>query len=301
LPHKDPEKRKEYMRKYSKTHPDKRKERWKDPKVKKYMKNYRLKNKERNKQYQLDWYEKNKFKERINHKIKYFKKKTTKLIQQYKLFKQLKNDEIINGLLLSDAHLRNIRDGQNSELELEQSDKNESLVIKLQEHLTELGIATNTFRYLHKNTNTWGVKVYSYRSIAFTLLRKHWYDDRLKIVPNKIKITPKTLAYWFMGDGSSVWINKNKTKSMILLFTEGFTKNDTISLQKKLLDLGIKSHLQQKHKLEGRYFIVIGTSYDVFKFFEIVEPYILLSFRYKIKKPIRKTRAEAIRERFKKS
>jgi len=206
------------------------------------------------------------------------------------------NDEIINGLLLGDAHLtKPTKNLPNSHIEFEQSDKHEKYVNVIQNYLQDLGWNTNTYRYLHRNTNTWGIRVYASYNIEWTKLRHKWYPDGKKIVPDDLILTPKTLAHWFMCDGSCNWFLGNHKKSYIDLHSESFTKDEDILLQKQLLRLGIKSRLYEHFTTKNHYRITIAQSYSVNKFLKIIENSIIPIFKYKMKFPNVMTRAESAR------
>lgn len=199
--------------------------------------------------------------------------------------------EIINGLLLSDAHLtKPTKNLPNSHIELEQSEKHEEFVNVVQNHLTDLGWNTNTYRYLHKNTNTWGIRVYASYNKNWTKLRHKWYLKGKKIVPNDLVLTPKTLAYWFMGDGSCWW--GTKKTSTICFYTQGFHKDYVIRLKNLLNDCGIHLKLQKRSTMKNGFILQTGVSTEINHFFDIVEPYIIPSFQYKIKRPSALSRIE---------
>ena len=289
MPHKDPIKKKEYMKQYQITHPDKRC-RWKEPKNIEYMKEYRIKNKERILQQMKNWCQENSFHRRINQKIYYFNKNKRKLLSMFRQANEIVNDEMIQGLLLSDGYLRKIDDQQNSCLEVEQSESHKDFILRIADHLKEIGIGYGFYEYLHKNNKTgfapasWGIRIFSYRHLGFTKLRKKWYPCGKKIVPKDIKLTPKVLAYWFMGDGSTNWRNKEKRTSVTMLHTQGFDNEFVLFLKDKLHELGIEIiHLQRKPN--DRYALRIERAKDVKRLFNIIEPYILPCFNYKIKYP----------------
>lgn len=196
-------------------------------------------------------------------------------------------DEIINGLMLSDGNLQKpLTQFQNSRFVLGQSTKNIQLVYFFQKHLKTLGIESSIRYYKAKLGDT--VILNSLKYPDFTRLRELWYYDGTKIVPRNLVLTEKTLAFWFMGDGSTRWMNRKKARRVnIHIATYGFDNDSVIFLRNKLNELGL-----EKIKIYYRLMnpnrqphIYIDNDEDVIKFMNIVKPYIIDCFAYKIKYP----------------
>lgn len=236
---------------------------------------------------------------RMRIRVKSFKLKKERLLRDYKFFSKIWDDEIITGVLLSDAHLRNIKDGQNSCIEMIQTYENKEFVLSLKEHLEELGFSTGLYTWKKiklKNGFNWGLKVFSFRDRFFTFQRKRWYRGSLKIIPNDLVITPKVLAYWFMGDGTANWKNKEKSKVSVNLSTHGFEIEDVqklVLMLEKQLNLSFGMHKAGVSKTGRIYYRMgIDESEEVFKFMKLIESYILPIFHYKLKYPIVSKRSE---------
>jgi len=124
-------------------------------------------------------------------------------------------------------------------------------------------------------------------------LRKIWYPNGYKIVPKNLKLTLKTLAWFYMGDGSSSDKKGHSVKKYdITLATQGFKKEDTITIIQKLHDLGFIGAYPMKRKLtlpaKGRGFaIILSRTKQVAEFMKMVEPFMIRpTFSYKIKHPL---------------
>ena len=100
--------------------------------------------------------------------------------------------------------------------------------------------------------------------------RKRWYvknNDKAyrhkyrKIVPNDVRITPKSLMLWYLGDGSVNW---SRNKLSICLSTDGFIRDDVAKLCDKLSEIvGAKcTHLKNNR-------ISLGVDATI-KFFNII-------------------------------
>lgn len=82
---------------------------------------------------------------------------------------------------------------------------------------------------------------YKFRTRALVILKSIydlWYPNRIKIVPNNLKLSSLTMAHWFCDDGC-IRLKKdrdgNTTKAMILkLSTNSFTKEEVDRLTELL-------------------------------------------------------------------
>jgi hypothetical protein len=118
-------------------------------------------------------------------------------------------------------------------------------------------------------------------------IKNRWYNDKTKIVPYDLIITPIMLANWFMGDGSSTYIGVNKLSVVIMLHTDKFTEQEVNRLISQLKILGLQDtylgHNTNKDKTRIYPIIKISTSGCVGKFMDMIIPYMCKSFEYKIK------------------
>jgi len=232
----------------------------------------------------------------------------------------LTHDEIIDGLLLSDAHITYPdSDYANVEFQLDLTIDSEEMVDYVEKYLNNFGFTT-WHKRLTRKTNytkepTTHKRFHTHRFPTFTKLRKRWYKGRDKIIPLDLKLTPETLAFWHMGDGSARYYSRGILKGEIILETQCFTKSEVDFLRKKLSEIGLKKsrtvfrkkqcikpkcnnkakkgrtvcnkHLDYDYKIipekdqEG-YAIVMKTSKYVSRFMELVEQYMLDCFSYKV-------------------
>lgn len=204
--------------------------------------------------------------------------------------------EMINGLLLSDAWIpKRYSVNQNCSFYFSQTIPRKDLVVFVANHFQEILI---DYRYFERDvTSVMNDRIIKSKRVCeirtcrnkiFTELRVKWYPDEKKIIPKDIVLTPKTLAFWFMGDGSANWVNRNgterKNRSSISLHTDGFTFDDCSFLVNKLRELGYnKACIQKSGKQQP--IIVICRQKEVYNFMKMIEPYILECFDYKLKFP----------------
>lgn len=205
---------------------------------------------------------------------------------------RLLTDEILTGLLLSDGSLLKPKNQfQNSQFHLSQALKNKGMIDYIEKYLNEIGISTYKKTYVRELGEV--VNLNTERHPLFTELRQIWYPDNKKIVPDSIRLTPKTIAYWFMGDGTSYWYSRGIKKVTLSIATDGFTTNDVIGLQGSLHEMGIDMHLRFRIG-NTRPYLETKKAEFVYKFMNVVKPYMLQCFYYKVKFPSLNTKTGCI-------
>lgn len=120
------------------------------------------------------------------------------------------------------------------------------------------------------------VKLSTLHYRSFLTERLRWYPDGLKRVPKDFDITsPITLAYWHMGDGSAY----SKDRLHIQLATNGFVEKDVEWLRDQFADrLGIKAFIAHWREQP----VLSLGHHNAARFVEIVRPFVVDSFRYKV-------------------
>ena len=119
-------------------------------------------------------------------------------------------------------------------------------------------------------------------------VRKDWYQDGKKQISDKVisKITPISLAFWYMDDGCLSYRNKEETAYFIRLNTQGFSYDE---IDKLRLMLNQKFNIISKinkdkisSKGEWMYRLDISSTEESNKFLSLVAPYICDSMLYKL-------------------
>lgn len=116
---------------------------------------------------------------------------------------------------------------------------------------------------------------------------RRWYPDGTKEVPEDFRFTPVVLADEFTGDGSA---RKDKRSPTICLqlCTEGFSLGSIEKIEQELSRLGIADtgRTQQYKRLKGNGSgIRVNVPQGAVNFFmDLVEPHVMPSYRYKIKR-----------------
>ena len=186
--------------------------------------------------------------------------------------------DILLGLLLGDGHLE--KNGSYVRLRVDQKLDHGNYVKWLYGELANL--VPSKPRIIREKDKRTG-KVYSrlhfstYSTSELNKWRDIFYCNRRKIIPPNIESMLKSkvsLAIWFMDDGY-----KRNDCAAIRLNTDAFNCDEQIILIQCLRkNFKIKSHLHKK----GKWFNIYIPKDEADKFCNIVKPYILPSFRYKL-------------------
>lgn len=200
-------------------------------------------------------------------------------------------DQIIDGTMLSDGAFRKPRRvTHNSYFYLNQSYGGLHLdwVLSVKEAFETVGLSFSDSTPFIEPRVSQGRKhkfcsLWSRYSIEATRCYNRWYSDGHKVVPGDLILTPVTIANWFMGDGSSSWFNSNLVA--VNFATHGLGRQGVLRLVGMLMDCGIKTRCGQN---KGYPVIFITTTEDVASLMSMIEPHILPSYHYKVKRPWRK-------------
>lgn len=173
-------------------------------------------------------------------------------MEEYQLTsKQL---EIINGALLGDGSLIIHKNGTNA---------NFSYLSKSIEHvhfvcddLADFVMPSHNFyisKYLDKRTN----KEYercdfrTKANPAFTKIYYEWYNNKIKIIPKNLILTPLICLIWYLGDGSLL---THARSQCIHLCTDNFKKDDIENILLPQLEQ-FESHLIERKTNQYRIYI----------------------------------------------
>jgi len=131
-----------------------------------------------------------------------------------------------------------------------------------------------------------GYEFRTYTSNLLIPLYNKWYpksNNYIKIVPDDLVLTPRTILYWFMDDGYSVYINKKK---YIVggLCTESFTKEENEFLCNKLKELGINASVRKNKGIRGTGYRIFLNQTSFPYFFDFIGDCPVDSMKYKWKK-----------------
>ena len=176
--------------------------------------------------------------------------------------------QIIVGCLLGDGAMR-IK--TNALLEINHSFKQKELVDWF---YTNLHRFVRTEPKIRKGNGNRLAYRFTTRSLpTFTSLYRQFFSIKgKKIIPTSLVLSPLVLAVWFMDDGS-------KSRSSIYLNTQQFSKEEQMLLQKMFKEQwGIETTLNK----DKHYFRIRIRVSSVKKFVDLIKPYLLPEFYYKL-------------------
>lgn len=194
--------------------------------------------------------------------------------------------EILIGKLLGDGSISKVSE-KTARFNIGQSIKQEDYVNYLYDIFKDMRGTP-----LRKQKSGGYTTVYFNSLSSFELMDiyKLFVNDGIKGVPQNIEelLTARGLAYWFMDDGTSSYVSitkRLKTRNAFAMFcTDAFNDKDIDLLRNALFkNFGIKSSVASPKSRKGKR-IYIGTD-ETQKLFDIIEPFIIDSMLYKIKRP----------------
>lgn len=136
-----------------------------------------------------------------------------------------------------------------------------------------------------------GKRIHAYTLSKHYLIHIYndFYLDKLKIVQNNVlhRLTPLSIAVWYMDDGTIVRDDKNRFYG-VRLVTDGFIEDDSEQIIEYFYDIWKVQFIKYHHNRTNT--ISIRTNKDDgLKFLEIVKPYIISSMNYKVDPLLNKT------------
>lgn len=186
--------------------------------------------------------------------------------------------DIIVGTLLGDGSLEHDK-FKASRLQIKQADRKKEYVIWLYEKLANL---VKTPPKQRPDTLQWYFSTRSLRSLEE--FRVIFYENGRKTVPYSIKNmlnSPISLAVWFMDDGTLDY--REKSHYSFSISADDFTVEETKLLQDALKEnFGIISNIQTPSSRGKRYTKLYIGKDGRDRFLEIIRPYILPCFAYKL-------------------
>ena len=197
-------------------------------------------------------------------------------LKQYKKTLKLTKSqrEILIGVILGDAHLETQDNKQTYRIKFAQSVAHKPYLDHLYEIFKDWVLTPPKY---NASSNVWYFNTISHSSFRFYA---HQFYGEKKGIPKLIHrwLTPKTLAYWFMDDGSM----KSKESKGVLFNKHSFELSDI----KRLCEI-FESKFQfqawprkQKHNGKEYYQIYIsGHSYEQLR--SLIYPYLIPEILYK--------------------
>lgn len=183
--------------------------------------------------------------------------------------------QVIVGTLLGDAHAETQNNAISFRLKFEQSHAHRFYLFHLYEIFKNC-CGSEPYQKANKN---WAFSTFS--SVNFSFYGKYFYNtNKTKRIPKNIGrfLTPISLAYWFMDDGSI----KSKESKGVILNTHAFSLKE-IELIIEALDRKFSVKAIPRRQKDGYQIYISGHSYEVF--FSLIESHLHASMLYKVPKP----------------
>lgn len=188
---------------------------------------------------------------------------------------------IIYGLILGDGFLQ--KTGvKNARLRLEYSAKHHEYINWIYRSLVNLfKQKPKSINRLHPKTK----RIYHYlrlqsqSSPVFGKLRRQFYHDNQKIIPeniNKLLSSRLTLAVWYMDDG--YYYERDKSAHIYLSRLDGLSQQRLLDCLKDNFDLSAKIYCRPDRRACQLNFC--GQAKN--KLFELISPYVIPTFNYKL-------------------
>lgn len=186
--------------------------------------------------------------------------------------------DVLIGLMLGDGSLE-FNGYKGTRLQVKQSEEKREYVFWLYDQFTDI---TKTPPQQRMDTRQWYFGTRFYENLEE--LRKQFYKDRKKVLPKDIADlirSPLTLAVWFMDDGRLDY--RAKSHYAYHISTDSFTESEVQQLQHILLErFGIVTKTYLSLCRGKRYPKLYIGKEGRDRFTELVAPYILPCFRYKL-------------------
>lgn len=181
-------------------------------------------------------------------------------------------EQILTGIMLGDGHLS----------------KNYISFGHKIEHVEYLEYIIKSLTYISGNqqknqTSGYGTIMCRARTKSLECIESifsKWIINDGKHIPNEINLTPISMAFWYMDDGSLCHYDKQEDR--LTLATNAFNHDDLAILIKQLLKFGIICKMQNSNGL-----IIRLNKKEADKFFTLICPYIPEVMQYKLPKRYR--------------
>ncbi len=177
-----------------------------------------------------------------------------------------KQIQILIGCLIGDAYITKL-----GKIQIEQSDKQKDYINWKYQELASISYSgpKEVIRF-EKSDNRVTKSFRFWTRQYFRIWRDKFYQGNRKIFPKDLAslITPLSIAFWYMDDGCF-------SGRQCTLSTESFDSDSKVFLLNKLENFGIEAIIRSNGKLRIK-------NNSLSKFFELVDPYIHSSMRYKL-------------------
>jgi hypothetical protein len=185
--------------------------------------------------------------------------------------------QILVGMLLGDAHLERQQGAVSARLKIEHSVAQEAYVI-WKFHEWRDWVRTPPKARVRRNrlgTSSTNIGFTTLSHVEFERFRLAFYRDRRKVIPEDLRLTPLSMAVWFMDDGS----RKSSQCRGLYLNTQSFTAAE-VELLQAVIERDVEVETSVRKQRDGLQIYVPASSTPALTAFITRE--MLPSMRYKL-------------------
>ena len=177
--------------------------------------------------------------------------------------------DIIIGTILGDGYLRIVKGRKNAFLEINHAFREKCYVDWKYNHLKD--IVKSGPKARKGNGQRIAYRFYTRQLSDLTILLQEFYDNKKKIIPSWLKLTPLVLAVWFMDDG-------HKSYKTYYLNSQQFS----IESQQLLVRLLTRIEIEATLNKDKEYFRIRIKQSSAQRFRALIEEFIIPEMKYKL-------------------
>ena len=185
--------------------------------------------------------------------------------------------QLLNGMLLGDAHLERQKGALSARLKIEHS-VSQSTYVDWKFREWRDWVRTPPRERTRRNrlgTTSEIVGFTTLSHVEFEKFRLRFYENHRKVVPEDLELSELSMAVWFMDDGS----RKSNQCQGLYLNTQGFNESEVELLRSVMVrDVGVETSVRQQR--DGLQIYIPSSS--VTEFTAFIRSEILPSMRYKL-------------------
>lgn len=172
-------------------------------------------------------------------------------------------NNLIVGSMLGDGHIRRQKSHWNSMFYIKRCQKDlaylewEANIVK--DIITETGIRKRDQYDTRTNKTYYSCELITRALITLNKFHDEWYHNRIKVVPNDLKLNAEIIAIWFCDDGT-IGTGSSNNRLRVSFATNSFSKDEVYFL-KDLLDDRYNENFTTscRHDTEKEQYIIHGS------------------------------------------
>jgi hypothetical protein len=187
--------------------------------------------------------------------------------------------EILDGLLLGDGSVSCQAYRRSARLSISQRFDRREWLECIRDDLDAVGVRSRLSERPPKGTTKAQCRLDTLDYVEFRNTRDRWYvpsrsGKDIKVVPSDVRLTPRSLALWFCGDGC--------LNNRITFATNGFDYDSLCFLRDRMSADGWGPHIN-KASTTGQFSLRLNGREQVKRFQNVVRPFMPACFAYKMR------------------